>query len=146
MKLVKELSIREERTLRNDNTVRYEGKFYQLEKGWTKRPKGVVIEQWVDDTLHMTDGSQELKYRVIEETPKKEITPKVRGYFHRVRVPSQDHPWRGFYRKGAPMETPPLNLSTYPHNSQRERKKESKKERERTTAFFLLQQQKQNQN
>ena len=167
MKLVKELSIREGRTLRNDNTVRYDGKFYQLEKGWTRRPKGVVIEQWVDGTLHMTDGSQELKYRVIEETPKKEITLKVKGYFHRARVPSQDHPWRGFRLKGSPttldqkkvsldeikqqisnqqgsMDTPNLNLSTYPHNSQREKK--VAKKRERTTAFFLLQKQQQNQN
>jgi len=127
MVLERELSVQEARVLRNDNTVQYEGKFYQIEKGWTRRPKNVIVERRVDGTVHIRDGVHELKYRQIEELAKKVMEPKIRGYFKMARVPSEDHPWRG-----------PKDLSTYSHNSQRERKKGAKKERERTAAFILL--------
>lgn len=136
MVLERELSIQEARVLRNDNTVRYEGKFYQIQKGGTRRPKEVVMEQRVDGSLYIRDGIHELAYRQIEEPPKKVVEPKVRGYSHMARVPSQDHPWKTFRLKGSP-------LSTYSHHSQRE-KKEAKK-RERTAAIFLIQQKQQNQ-
>lgn len=131
MVLERELSVRETRVLRNDNTIQYEGKFYQIEKQWTRRPKAVMVERRVDDSFYIRDGVHELNYRQIEELPKKALKPKVRGYFRMAHIPSEKHPWRGFKLKGA-------DLSTYSHNSQRE-KKEAKK-RERTAAILLLKQ------
>jgi len=171
MVLEKELSIQESRVLRNDNTIRYEGKFYQIQRGWTRRPKAVLLEQRVDGSLHIRDGAQELGYHQIHEPMKKVIEPKVRGYLHKGHIPSQDHPWRRtneWVNAYWPKETknvqdtthlnepgreisseqglrskPDSTLSTYSHNSQRE-KKEAKK-RERTAAIFLIQKNKQNQ-
>lgn len=169
MVLERELSIQDSRVLRNDNTVQYEGKFYQIQKGWSRRPEGVVMERWVDGSLHIRDGVHELAYQAIEPPAKKESAVKVKGYLRMARRPTRDHPWRKVPRaqrafwakKDDPGQNPTslntfgeeilarqglgsrpdLTLSTYSQNSQRERKKEPKKERERTATFFLLQKQ-----
>lgn len=64
MVLEQELSIRESRFLRNDNTIQYEGKFYQIEKGYSRRPKAVVVEHRADGSMHMKDGGQRTKISV----------------------------------------------------------------------------------
>ena len=53
IKLERVLSIQDERVVRNDNTVRHEGKFYQIEGGWTRRPKWVIVQRRLDGLLYI---------------------------------------------------------------------------------------------
>ncbi|MDP3981112.1 MAG: ISNCY family transposase [Chlamydiota bacterium] len=94
MDLKSELSIQESRVLRNDNTIQYEGEYYQIKKGWMRRPKVLTVELHVDRSLHIRDGGCVLKYFQIEKPANKEGDTKVRGYCHMGHIPSQDHPWR----------------------------------------------------
>jgi hypothetical protein len=156
MVLERELSIQETRLLRNDNTIQYGAKFYQIAKGWTHRPKKVTVELRVDGSLHMRDGSRVLDYHRIEPPPKKAATPKIMGYCHMARTPKRDHPWRGGVGHGRAFSfkkanngldpasvnapggailveegsryRPDLTLSLYPGNPGSQRKKEAKKE------------------
>lgn len=87
------LCIKKERTIRNDNTVAYEGKLYQVEE--RSSTKKVTVEERLDGSVHIMNGDKRLKYRVITERPKKEAAamPEKKAY-HRPGAPPKDHPWR----------------------------------------------------
>lgn len=86
------LSIQTPHALRNDNTVRHENRFYQIEAPWKGvRPKQVVVEERVDGRMCLTHKGVELKYREIQELvrvlePKKAVKPR------KPWVPPMSHP------------------------------------------------------
>lgn len=85
------LCIKTSRTVRNDNTISYEGKLYQIEG--IVRTKKVMVEERTDRSLHVTNQGIGLKYGEIKERPKKEgveKAPKARKSY----IPPKDHPWR----------------------------------------------------
>jgi transposase len=86
--------IREERTLRNDFTISYNGKLYQI-KDAVKAQK-VVVEERMDGSLHITHRSVNLRYREIKERPVKE-NPKAPVLIARRYQPA-DHPWKRLRR------------------------------------------------
>ena len=86
--------IREERTLRNDFTIAYNGKLYQIKDAI--RTKKVTVEERMDGSLHITHRSINLRYREIKRRPVKE-NPKAPVLFER-RYQPPDHPWKRLRR------------------------------------------------
>jgi hypothetical protein len=86
--------IREERMLRNDFTIAYNGKLYQI-KDAIKTQK-VAVEERLDGSLHITHRGLDLSYREIKTRPVKENlkTPLI---IERKYQPV-DHPWKRLRR------------------------------------------------
>jgi DNA-binding Lrp family transcriptional regulator len=95
--LYKIFCIREERTLRNDFTIAYNGKFYQI-KDAVKTQK-VAVEERMDGSLHITHRGQDLRFREIKRPPVKENL-KAPALIER-RYQSPDHPWKRLRRASA---------------------------------------------
>jgi transposase len=86
--------IREERTLRNDFTIAYNGKLYQI-KDAIKTQK-VAVEERMDGSLHITYRGLDLRYREIKRQPAKE-KEKAPLLIDRKYQPA-DHPWKRLRR------------------------------------------------
>ena len=86
--------IREDRTLRNDFTIAYNGKLYQI-KDAIKTQK-VAVEERLDGSLHITHMGLELSYREIKRRPVKENL-KTPLLIERKYQPA-DHPWKRLRR------------------------------------------------
>lgn len=88
------LSIQTLHTLRNDNTIRHENRFYQVLKPWKyQRPKQILFEERLDGKLYLTDKGRELPWRLIPELPKK-TQNKVNLKPRKPMTPSMDHPFK----------------------------------------------------
>ena len=92
--LEKIFCIREERTLRNDFTIAYNGKLYQI-KDAVKAQK-VAVEERLDGSLHISHKGQGLTYREIKTRPIKEKL-KMPVVYDRRYQPA-DHPWKRLRR------------------------------------------------
>jgi len=78
------LCVKTERTIRNDNTITYYGKLYQIEER-TRRRK-VMVEERLDGSLHITSKGVDLKYSEITEKKENQLP---------IRKPKpKDHPWK----------------------------------------------------
>jgi DNA-binding Lrp family transcriptional regulator len=86
--------IRDERTLRNDFTIAYNGKLYQI-KDAVKAQK-VAVEERLDGSLHVTHRGIDLRYREIKRQPSKE-KPQKPLLIERRYQPA-DHPWKRLRR------------------------------------------------
>ena len=86
--------IREDRTLRNDFTIAYNGKLYQI-KDAIKTQK-VAVEERLDGSLHITHRGLDLCYREIKTRPVKENL-KTPLLIERKYQPV-DHPWKRLRR------------------------------------------------
>jgi DNA-binding Lrp family transcriptional regulator len=86
--------IREERTVRNDFTIAYNGKLYQIKDAI--KTKKVTVEERMDGSLHITHRSIDLRYREIKRRLVKE-NPKAPVLFER-RYQPPDHPWKRLRR------------------------------------------------
>lgn len=85
--------IREERTIKNDFTIAYNGTLYQIEQ--ITRAKKVTVEQRLDGSLHITHKGQDLRYRMItEQLPKKTPDQPLMLAGKKPWIPSVNHPWR----------------------------------------------------
>ena len=90
------LCIKETRVLRNDFTVIYGKKIYQvLDK---TRARKVTIEERLDGTIKLYDKKQKLRYKEIPYQPmrawqKKEVSSEKAG---KQWIPPANHPWRKF--------------------------------------------------
>jgi hypothetical protein len=92
--LYKIFCIREERTLRNDFTIAYNGKLYQI-KDAIKAQK-VAVEERMDGSLHISHRGLDLRYREIKEQAAKEKQQKPLLIDRRYQSP--DHPWKRLRR------------------------------------------------
>ena len=108
-------SIKEEATVRNDFTVRYNKKLYQiLENPGTKK---VAIEERLNGKLYIYYKDKQLKYKLIDTKPEK---PKIEYKPRRVYIPPADHPFKG-----------PMFRSRYPDiNNYSQKEKVGQKEKE----------------
>jgi hypothetical protein len=98
------LSIQTKHVLRNDNTIRHENQFYQIEdccKG--RRPKRVVVEERVDGRFCITHQGREMKYRKIQEPVLQYEVKKKDRKPQKFSIPAMQHPWkeRSFQRMQA---------------------------------------------
>jgi transposase len=91
--LRKILCIQEPRCVRQDGTIRYLGRWYQIRD--SLRPKSLWVQEWIDGTLHLVYQKKEIAFHEIFPSPKTPIPPSI----SRIRVrllspPALDHPWR----------------------------------------------------
>jgi len=87
------LCIKEERTVKNDFTISYNGKLYQIEQ--MIRARKVTAEERLDGSLHITYQGQDLRYRMItEQLPKETSEKQLLLAARKPWVPSADHPWK----------------------------------------------------
>lgn len=90
--LDRSLCLKTNRTVKNDNTVAYDGKLYQIVDKVLSRK--VVVEERIDGSLHITSNGAGLKYRAITERPPKANPPQRPPIITQPTPPSGDHPWR----------------------------------------------------
>jgi hypothetical protein len=96
IELDKILAVKITRALRNDFTVRHEGKLYQVEE--TIRSKEIIVEERINGSLLITYKGRALRYKKITQRPEKiKQPPKVR----QVYIPPEDHPWKSFKLPGS---------------------------------------------
>jgi len=68
------LSIKTKRVLKNDWTISYNNQLYQIkETPPNTRIKSIVVEERIDNTIHIIYNGIELKYKKIE---KRQLKPK----------------------------------------------------------------------
>ena len=89
------LCIKEQRTVKNDNTISYNAKIYQL--GSLIRAKTVTIEEHMDGSVHIKYNSTLIKYREIIKRPVKQIEKIIK--IKKIYSPPLDHPWRQTFKK-----------------------------------------------
>lgn len=89
------LSIQTRHCLRQDHTIRHQGKFYQILERWAgHRPKEVRVEERLDGKLYITREGRELQYRRIQEPPQRFPVPKKKpSKARRVPIP-MTHPYK----------------------------------------------------
>ena len=87
------LCIRSERTVKNDNTISYESKLYQIEDPTFKRK--VTVQERIDGKMVIVCQGKVLRYRQITERPKVAKQPMIRKKRASYALPV-DHPWRKF--------------------------------------------------
>lgn len=85
------LCIKTERVLRNDFTVAYNGKLYQIMD--SVKAKNVMVEERINGKMLITHNGAGLKFKEITTRPEKQKKPakprKKTSY-----KPQADHPWR----------------------------------------------------
>lgn len=93
IELNKILCKKTECALRNDFTVAYDKKLYQVEDNI--RAKKVIVEERTDGSMLIRHKGAILKFKEIAARPEKIAQPKP--YLPRqVYIPPADHPWRRF--------------------------------------------------
>lgn len=96
-------SVKTYRRINHDFTIQFKNCFYQLEEiqPLTVRPEEkVMVEQWLDGTLHFKLREKYLKYFVLPEKPKKVNSQPVILTTHPLNwKPPVNHPWRQYKQK-----------------------------------------------
>jgi len=96
------LCIKNERSIRKDNTIALDGRLYQLEERGGKK---VVVEERVDGSLLVISKGVSLKYKEITARPQKEVAPKpIFREYNRPPKPRKDHPWRARWKIDNPSK------------------------------------------
>lgn len=104
------LSVREERTVRNDFTIAHNGMLYQIEQA--TRARKVIVEERLDGTLHITYNGQDLRFRKITKMPTKDTSEALLLLQEKQPwMPPVDHPWRNIFltkrrRREQPIASP----------------------------------------
>jgi len=85
------LCIKSERTLKNDFTISYENKIYQIEE--SIRGKRVVVEERINGAIRIGYKGKTLRFKEIAARPT--AAKKAKGFSVRKNWrPPHDHPWR----------------------------------------------------
>lgn len=118
MDLDSKLCIKKQRVLRNDYTVAYGGKLYQVLV--RTNAKKVTIEERISGKICISYKGKLLNHKKIAKLPKKKQVEAKKTYKTKVRTPVEGHPWNRWIERG------------YPQNpSYQQKEKRSKKEKER---------------
>jgi hypothetical protein len=105
------LCIKTQRTLRNDFTVAYNSKLYQVEE--KIHASKVTVQDRIDGSMRIYHKDRALRFKEITARPIREkkllaIPKRVKPY-----TPPTDHPWRSFkfgkhrYEREKPIESQP---------------------------------------
>lgn len=100
MRLQSIFSVQSRRKINNDYTIQFKTKWFQLEAtdgvAVYKRDE-VIIEERLDDTIHIKLKEKYLKYRVIPGRPKrKDVNLPALTANKTPTIPPKNHPWRKF--------------------------------------------------
>ena len=95
-------AIQANRIVNNDFTIQFKNNWYQLAEiqPTTVRPnEKVLVEAWLDGTIHFSLREQYLNFIVLPERPKRQKRNPPIITTHRLNhKPSPDHPWRKPYK------------------------------------------------
>lgn len=91
LKLSSILCIKEERVLRNDFTVSYKTKLYQILNRLSGRK--IIVHESLEGKISLIYKGRELNFKEIVIRPKKEEKVEIRMPQKKYR-PSESHPWR----------------------------------------------------
>lgn len=94
LNLDKILCIKTERVLRNDFTISYEGKLYQVKD--KINAKKVIVEIRTNGSMFVTYSGINLEYKEIAIKPRKENRQASEPVSPRTYIPAADHPWKRF--------------------------------------------------
>ena len=116
--LDKILCIKQEAALRNDFTVAYDKKLYQVLDH--VNAKKVTVEERINGRMLITYRDRHLRYKQITQRPEKEkeSTPYI-FTIKKVYIPPKDHPYKSFKR------SPYARINSY---SQKEKVAQKEKE------------------
>jgi len=95
-------SIHDTRKINNDYTIQFKNKWYQLKEiqPTTLRPGiSVLVETWLDGSIHIILNMHELHYFILPEKPKKQSKIKQPPIVttHKLNYkPPANHPWRKY--------------------------------------------------
>lgn len=89
-------SIKNRASLRNDFTVQYEKKFYQILE--PIRAEKVVIEERLNGKIYVYHKDKQLKYKVIAKKPQEKKRIKVARRRKKVYIPPKEHPFKSLYK------------------------------------------------
>ena len=94
------LALHTPRTLRQDHTLQYEGRWDLLTEPWrTRRPTQLTVIETVEGHRFLCHEGQVLGAREITPAPRAQPTRWSAPSRHRaVVLPRADHPWRQFER------------------------------------------------
>lgn len=89
------LSIQERRVVRNDNTIRYGTKLYQLKLKTGKTLKQVMVQERIDGKIYIVSEGLDLAYGELQEPPKQVAEGKKKApRFWKPPVPGPNHPFK----------------------------------------------------
>jgi len=95
--------IQSKRVIQNDFTIQFKNNWYQLSEvqPTTIRPREtVLVEEWLDGTVHLTVRENHLNYVALPERPKKTKRQPAILTTHRLNwKPGADHPWRKRFKQ-----------------------------------------------
>ena len=96
--LKKVLCVKTKRALRKDGVVRHNNGFYQIEDVIRRSTRSVMVEDWIDGSMHIRNNGSYLKYKEIEPvlTTKPKAEKKTVARNRKPYIPPKDHPWRRF--------------------------------------------------
>lgn len=88
------LCIKTDRTVRNDNTIIYNKKLYQIEEVMAR--KIVTVTERIDGRIKVLYQDRSLKFRQIDIRPEQPQKQKAKIRRRAAYIPPVDHPWRKF--------------------------------------------------
>jgi transposase len=91
------LCIKEERMLRNDFTISYKGKLYQIKE--SIKAEKVTVQERINGKMLITNNGASLEFKEITERPEKQKEPRIVKKKITSSPPSE-HPWRKFNING----------------------------------------------
>jgi transposase len=91
------LSVKEIRRLRNDFTVQFERKVYQIEE--TLQARDVIVEQRTDGSIAITYKGRNVTFKELDIQPKAKPILEAVGYprMRKSPSPAAAHPWHNFH-------------------------------------------------
>ena len=91
------LCIKEERVLRNDFTISYKGKLYQITK--SIKAEKVTVQERINGKMLITYNGVSVEFKEIAERPEKQKKPRIVKKKTTICLPAE-HPWRKFNING----------------------------------------------
>jgi len=95
-------SIQSRRRVNNDFTIQFKNSWYQLEElqPTTVRARDkILVEEWLNRTIHFSLREKYLNYTILPERPKKIKQLPLILTTHRLNwKPPLDHPWRQYHK------------------------------------------------
>jgi len=95
-------SVQSRRRVNNDFTIQFKNNWYQLTElqPTTVRAKDrIIVEEWLDATIHFSLREKYLNYTILPERPKKIKQLPLILTTHKLNwKPPLNHPWRQYHR------------------------------------------------
>lgn len=95
-------AVQSERVINNDFTIQFKNNWYQLaeiQPTTVRAKEKILVEEWLDDSIHFSLREKYLNYTVLPEMPKKVKRPPPILTRHKLNWnPPVNHPWRKPYK------------------------------------------------